>query len=438
MNDRKTDTGLREHGQSWKPIALVGINFVGVLIGYASTILIARSLSVDAFQEYIGSIATLTFLATISEAGFGKYALKVIPQYQVEQQDGKVRDYVSFALLGCLALSISIGLVAIAAEIWFRSGRSETVVIAALLLIPFVSLAGVSVDLVLALQRPIWGTFLSRCVIPFSSLLAIVLVVVYGRMSVMPAIACFGVGGIVASVLASATCLRIRPSGHGETVRGEIPSWFSKGLSFFAMGWLMAWFFKATFVLLHHLPHTNNDLALLAPAFESGCLVLLFSKSTDKYYQPLIAGILASADWQTGIRLRNQRYKVIGVGVVTFMVAMIVFGQQILGWYGNAYDDSYHSLLIVSGGACVWSLFSLAPTFLMFAGRQKRVFINTGLHAALITVLTVLLFMEQGKIGAATAFSGSITSLAFSNFLLARMEVRARRSKAYSTQEPLG
>lgn len=411
-------------------MALVGMNVVGVLIGYASTILIARSLSVDAFQEYVGSVATLTFLATISEAGFGKYALKVIPQYRIDQQTGQVSGYIRFALVGCVALSIVLGLLAIAAEAWLRSGRSETVVVAALMLIPFAALAGVSVDVVLALQQPIWGTFLSRCVIPTGSLVAVAAVVAFGQMSVMLAIGCFGIGGILGAVLATMTCIRqLRSTPEAKPIRSDITIWFSKGLSFFAMGWLTAWFFKATFVLLHHIPISNNELALLAPAFESGCLVLLFSKSTDKYYQPMIAGILASSDWHTGIRLRNQRYKVIGFGVVIFLATMFCFGQPILSWYGSDYDESYASLLIVSVGACVWSLFSLAPTFLMFADRQKRVFINLGLHGALITVLTIVLFMEHGKIGAAIAFSGSITSLAFSNFLMARMEVRSRQEQ---------
>jgi len=96
------------------PWLLVIVNILGIGVGYAISIILARSLSLHQFEQYIGTIATLGLLGTLAEAGFGKYALKIVPIYQAHRSFGLMKGYLRFAGWGCLILSIALGLLAAA------------------------------------------------------------------------------------------------------------------------------------------------------------------------------------------------------------------------------------------------------------------------------------------------------------------------------------
>ena len=64
----------------------MALSVAGAGIGYASSIAAARILGAAAFENYAVSIATLGLLASVAEAGVGKYALKVMPAFAAAEQ----------------------------------------------------------------------------------------------------------------------------------------------------------------------------------------------------------------------------------------------------------------------------------------------------------------------------------------------------------------
>ena len=182
---------------------------------------------------------------------------------------------------------------------------------------------------------------------------------------------------------------------------------------------LIAWVFKATLVIAHHTQHTPDELAILAPAFETGCLILLLSKSTDKYFQPTLSVMIASSNWSYGVSLRKQRFLVVGSIVGMFLAVVFFFGEQILGLYGDDFVEAYPAMCLVAFGSSVWTLFSLAPAVLLFTGGQRGLLVNLIIHGGLLAVLTNILFRYAGATGAAIAYAISISSLAFVSYRLA-------------------
>ena len=120
------------------------------------------------------------------------------------------------------------------------------------------------------------------------------------------------------------------------------------------------------------LPIAEIQVAYFAAALESGGLILLLSKSTDKLFQPEMSAIIQQKAWGAGARLRRRRYLMVGGCCAAFMATMIIFGRAVLRLYGDEFQNGYPALCFVAFGCCMWTLFSLAPAFLLNNGRHFR------------------------------------------------------------------
>lgn len=416
---------------------LILLNVIGVLLGYALTMVVARSLSREGFEQYIGAIATLGILTSIGEAGFGKYGLQIVPLYIEKIQRRRLAGYLRFAFAGCLVLAIILALGAATAEIFLKTGRSKQIMLMTFLFLPSMALGGVAIDLLLAFRMPKTATFLARFAIPAATLSAIAATSYFTNdLTVYQSIFCYGLGSIFGASCGLLICWKkLRHHANDVAPTLAVGSWLRNGAWFFLFGFANAWFFKATFFLMHHIPHAKYELAMLAPAFEMGCLILLLSKSTDKFFQPSLAVVLERHDWRLGGTLRRKRFAIIGAGIAIFLAIVFSFGETMLGWYGDGFSEGYRALRIVAVGASIWTLFSMAPTFLLFAGHRKSVFGVMIFHAIMLGLLTITLLSQYGYLGAAVAFSLSISSLSFCNLYLAQRAVAQAKAEDASEDE---
>tara|TARA_R110002049_G_scaffold50370_2_gene142998 strand:- start:69316 stop:70623 length:1308 start_codon:yes stop_codon:yes gene_type:complete len=407
------------------PLFLVIANVVGVLIGYAITILLARSLSHGEFEQYIGAVATLGLLASAAEGGFGKYGLKIVPVYIANQSIDLLAGYMRFALFGSLVMSVVLGWIAASIETPMRTGNTENLILLAIVFLPAMAGVGVTVDLLLSFRMAVIATLISRILVPLTTLSLVVVNLAMAEITPLRAVLSFATGSLVGFLLALVLCLRkSRSLTSRVSATTDLFQWITESLSFWAFGFLTAWIFRATLVLTHYLPHGRDDLAMLAPALETGCLILLLSKSTDKFYQPAMSVILATSDWEHGVRFRRNRYIFVGYGVIAFLAVILLFGDQILGLYGKDFGSAYPELCLIAIGSSIWTLFSLAPAFLQFAGERKVLLFSLLGHGTLLAVLTVGLLPTFGATGAAAAFTISISSLAIVNVFLANQRFR--------------
>ena len=94
-----------------------------------------------------------------------------------------------------------------------------------------------------------------------------------------------------------------------------------------------------------------------------------------------------------------------------FVLAVGLFGREVLSLFGPEFVEGHASLVIVSIATATWTLFSLAPSYLKYAGRQRFVVRCTALAVAANLALTWLLGERHGHVGAAIAFGVPIAGL---------------------------
>ncbi len=400
----------------FKPTYLIACNVLGIFISYSITIILARNLTHASFEQYIGTVATLGMMASLGEAGFGKYALKIVPLYLANQSIRLLTGYLRFACIGCVLLSVLLGVIAIAIESPLRSGGEQRIIFIAFIFLPVVSASGVAIDILLAFGISTFATTIARIAVPLTTLSLILGLLWITEITSFLAIVCFSAGSLIGLVSAIAAGLRkIGPIVKNSKAENSFSEWTWHGLSYLVFATLITWVFKAPLILLHHLPHQANELAMFAPAFETGCLVLLLAKSTDKYFQPTMSIIIASGDWEYGRKVRRQRYWVVGSGVVAFLMIVFWLGRSILSLYGDDFPAAFPALCVIAIGSSCWTLFSLAPGFLQFAGEYKFLLRNLLVHGLLLAILTMTLFNYYGVNGAACAFAITICLLSLTN-----------------------
>ncbi len=413
------------------PWTLIGINLLGIGLGYVITMVLARQLSHSDFEQYIGAIATLGLLATFAEAGFGKYALRIVPVYLAMTSPRLLRAYVRFALVATLWLSLAVVSVASLLEWYIQEGEFEYVILVAISILPIVALCGVMVDLLLALHLSRCGMFVGRVLVPATTLILIVWLSNVTSLTPLASIYCFA-GGSAAGLLAGGLfCLHQTPptvpasNSVASASSPDVPaehnwrSWTVASFSFMGFYFLLAWISRSTLFLASHLPHQTDQLAVLAPAFETGCLIVLLSKSTDKYFQPYMSLLLESTQWQQMLTMRRTRIKVIGSCVALFLTIIVLFGKPILRLYGEDFVSGYNALCVVAVGSSVWTLFSLSPSFLLYSGRRRILVTLLSSHSILMVLLMVVLFPNFGALGAAFAYALTVSGFALSSLFFA-------------------
>ena len=178
------------------------------------------------------------------------------------------------------------------------------------------------------------------------------------------------------------------------------------------------------------LPIAELEVAWFAAAMETGCLILLLSKSTDKYFQPHISIMLEREAWDEGAKMRRRRLRWIGSACAAFLLLVFSLGKPILRLYGEPFEAGYPALCLIAIGACAWTMFSLAPAYLKFVGQSRFVFAATVCGAVAMAGLTGLLGIWHGATGAAGAFCIVLCSLAVTNLVHANRHFPERRQAA--------
>jgi hypothetical protein len=238
----------------------------------------------------------------------------------------------------------------------------------AVLFLPTSAVCGLGIDLVMANLAPLTGMFIARVLLPLTTLFILALVNNFvDHFTATVAIACYGAGSVAGVIYCVTAFLKSSPQELLITKPDyHRKEWLPQYAYFSAFEFLATWTVKVSLIVLKMLPVPDTELACFTAAMETGCLILLLAKSTDKLFQPEMSVILSQKSWDAGKRLRRTRYWLVGTGCGLFMVVIVLFGKSILRLYGPAFVPGYPALCAIAFGASLTTMFSLAPAFLRF------------------------------------------------------------------------
>jgi O-antigen/teichoic acid export membrane protein len=419
--------GAESHGSG--AILLIVFSLVSAGIGYASSILVARILGHEGFHDYAVAISSLALLSTFAEAGTGKFALRILPVYVGSGQWSRAAGFMRFSLRSVLLISVVLAVVVALVEGLEDKQFGDYPLGIAVLFLPAAALAGTAVDFVMANQAAIRGALIARVVIPVTTLILILATAsLVDGFNASWAVGCYGSGALIGAILAVWVFAR---SSRREVFSAvpcyETKTWMGECLSFLILAMLMTWIFKISVIVLATLPIAEIEVALFAAAMETGCLILLLSKSTDKYFQPYISLMIEHESWEDAAKMRRRRWIWIGAACAAFLFVIFVFGKSILRLYGEPFVDGHPALCLVAMATTTWTLFSLAPSYLKYIGFDRIVFSMLVGGAIAMAALTAILGYRWGATGAGAAFCIVLASVALVLMMYANRHLNRAR-----------
>lgn len=421
MTSNSDNADLPVNSGSYVAVILTVFTLVGAVLGYLNSIFVARIIGAEGYQNYAVIIATICILATLSEAGVGKLAMKLLPLFESQSRRDLSAGYWRYAFVSCLVASIVVAVI-----VYFivsRPGESnlKTAAIVGLCSLPVLALNGVAIDFVMACRAPILGTLVARLITPLTTLATLLMVhAFFGVGTSAVAVTCFAVGSLVGLTVSSAALARFARGKKSDTnPKYDIPVWVRDSLSLAIFGFLSTWMFRVSLIVLKFLNVEVSQVSQFSAAMETGLLILLLSKSTDKFFQPYISMVIERREFEQGRRLRNIRYQFVGSFCFLFVFVVAIFGEQILSLYGEEFRGGYTSLLLITIGTSVWTLFSVAPVYLQFTGQRAIVLSCTLIGALMLLVLSWALGVRYGATGVAIAFCSVTSCLSYLFVVLA-------------------
>lgn len=114
------------HPNNFSSLMLFGLSLSNYLLMYLANIILARHLSIDAFDDYSVAISVVTLLSTIATLGLEKYALRLIALY-IEREDWRrLRGFWLFSVRAIVLFSVLLmGMLGVGLETFLAWRNAE-------------------------------------------------------------------------------------------------------------------------------------------------------------------------------------------------------------------------------------------------------------------------------------------------------------------------
>jgi O-antigen/teichoic acid export membrane protein len=396
--------------QRKQALILCGFSLANYALLYATSILLARTLTVSDFDDYNVAVSSVLVMTALATLGFEKYALRCLPPWRTHEDWSRSRGFLEFSWQLILVTSAALVIVfCVTLELMLALrwlSQHITIVIVALFL-PLTSLFQFVLEVAAAYGGQLKSAAIYRLLFPALLLLLNAAVWLLSAASGgVSAALCYGAAWIAAIAALSLVAQDYVPppvwKAHPIRERG---TWIRGALPMVASS-LALTMLAQTGVIILELNHPDEAVvSAYAVTFQTGTFVVILATATNRLYAPRISELLDRGDFQGLRNMARHRLLVLGPLTAGYLFVILTFGRSILSLFGKQYATEYPALLLIAFGASVSAIFSLAPTYMHFTGRDRIVL--AALLATMVVNLAVCFPLSHyyGALGAAVAYA---------------------------------
>ena len=397
------------HPNNFRSLLMFALALANYALMYIANILLARSLTVDDFDDYSVALSIVTMLSTLATLGLEKYALRAVALFRDRQDWPKFRGFWLFSLRTISGFSlILVALLGFVLEAILAIHHADyhiAIVIYACFL-PIKAMTLFLVEVIAAHGAQILSMTIYRLFLP----LVYVLLIIGLSFSSLPltaltAVLCFGSAWVLTFTVIWFVTKMLMPVEVNKSIPMKLgKKWLSRSLPLVLSSLMLTVMTSSGVVILELLFPSGMEVGTYAIATQTGGFISLIGTSTNRYYLPMMVVMIDRRDKHAIQRLMSQRNRVLG-GVILMLLAILVFsGHKILGLFGDQYDGGYDTVLIIAAGASISALYADIPYYLQFMGYHRAVLSLTLLATLSMVTLGFLLGAEYGTVGVAIAY----------------------------------
>lgn len=403
-------------GSNRGPLILSAFSLASYLAFFLVNAVLARNLSFDQFNDYNVGVSTLLLLAALTPLGLEKFALKILPTLQERESWARSRGFLRFATgtVVFVGLAILITFDSLLESVLVLRGADYHLAIPLIVgCLPVVALFFVLLEIATAYGAPIAAAGIYRIAFPLL-LLALNAAVWYSPwvLSGLSASWCYAVSWMIVTAAMWKLARRNMPA----RVRAAEPvyertAWLKQSTPLLFYSLLLTIVAQSGVIILQLETTLEHDTSVFAVAMHTGAFVAVLATSTNRFYLPRLSVLLERRDRQGLILLGRQRLVLMGALASCFLLAVFLFGHDVLRVFGEEFERGYAAMCVIAIGTAVSTLFSVAPYGLQFSGRHRLVITSSLLAAASSVGLCIVLAGSYGALGAALAYAIPMVSL---------------------------
>lgn len=413
---------------------LAALAFVGQLISYLVTVVLARHLGVEGFQAYAVASAIFILMAVVAPRGAEKYALRLLPVL-IEQGDwARARGYLLFGLRRTLLTALLLGALVgtWAAGVRELSDATRLAILVTVLSLPAGALVHYGLEVLSAWGREFTALALFRIVVPGLVLVFVcVLLVSAVQVSGAMAIACWGIAWLLVLLLMAWQIGQAvpKPVLHAMPLE-ELEAWKRAARPFFVYRLSAGLLAQSAIIALDWLQPSAAATGAYAAAASTVALVAVLATATNRAYARQLSLLLERCEYDTIIALRRKRLQWMVPLVGVFLLVSFVFTREVLGLFRPDFiEQGAVALRLLAVASAFTVLFALAPTYLKYQGRNRATYIAVSCTAALQVALLFVLVPRFGASGAAAAYTLSMCGMYAALAWMAHRELTKLRGR---------
>ena len=397
------------HPNNYAQLLMIALALANYALMYAANILLARSLTVDDFDDYSVALSIVTMLSTLATLGLEKYALRAVALFRDRQDWPRFRGFWLFSLRTITGFSLLLGAVlsiGLEAMLAIHHADYHVAIIIFAGFLPIIAITLFLVEVIAAHGAHLLSMAIYRFFLPLVYLLLLIgLSFNPAKLSALTAVLCFGFAWVLTLIVIWCVAKMLMP----VEVKQSIPvrhgkKWLSRSLPLVFSSLLLTIMTSSGVIILELLFPSGIEVGTYAIAAQTGGFISLIGTSTNRYYLPMMVVMIDRRDKQSIQRLMNQRTWILG-GLILLLLATLVFsGHKILGLFGDQFGAGYNTVLIIAVGAAISALYADIPYYLQFMGFHRAVLSLIMLATLSMVTLGFFLGAEYGSAGVALAY----------------------------------
>lgn len=375
--------------------------------------ILAPLIGAEGYGVYVFAVACISIASIAALMGLDRLMVREVAQCYASQKFEILRGLIQSAAGGVLLSSLTMVLLGYTALSFFggemEAQRREALVIS-LVVLPFFASTLLAQSLLLGLNRIVWAQIPVNVVRPSVFIVLCLSVVLLGvtNLDGAGALVLFAAATVTGFAFAFIDAIRTLPKKVWRVhSKYQFGYWLNSALFLMVIAVLHSIQLQGTAILVGFFQDAATT-GIYALTFVVAQLVTFVHAAAAQPLSPAVASLIARNEKQELQHTLRRLARLSFAGSLPVAVALILFGGQILGFFGEEFRVGYVALVIMVFG----NMFEVATgqpgIVLMMAGHEKvltkTIFLGTGM----LIVLNVILVPAFGLTGAAISVSLSV------------------------------
>lgn len=384
----------------------------GMAAGYASSVLVARTLGESGWGEYHLVISWLNVLVTVALVGMNLAAVRLVPEHRARDEGGLLKGFVRYARRLGLLTSFTLAALMTAAVYLLGGLLSPTLRVAfyaGAALLPVWAVLDLDASLLRGFKRVLWSLVPARLLRPL--LFGLVILALHasqgeGMTSAGALLANLGV--TVVCLLVAWAALRCEVAAVGDVpIERKTVLWRGVALPMLLMATFNQLLASTDSMMLGYLSGSATA-GTYGTASRTVTVVPFMLVAANTIVGPMIAELHAKGlrqDLQRMLRISAWAVFAFTVPVAALLVG---FGDVVLGLFGPEHVVARPALIALVGGEMFNCLCGSVGLLMTMTGDHNRAAVVLAGSAVLNVVLNAVLIPPFGILGAAVATASTL------------------------------